>query len=656
MGSTLKLVRNIARRLDLPPQPRIRYTRKSTEEEHKQVASHDQQMASMDAKWGRINTEFHFQDSQSGTTFERPGFKDMENFCRLNKQPSGAQGIIEIYDMSRFGRILLEGDEDPYAVVEKIRSFHRVGWEVRFATMEKTGNPMLDFIQQGLHAAMAAEFSKKLSRDTRRGRDYFLSGEGAAKGARWLGGEPPLGTRRVDPDALVEIDGKLVPKPLNRKDHASRGGSILVADEGEMEFLVEGGKMLLAGATYLQIAQYWNLNGVRAEWGQSWEHRGVQSALGNPALIGERHVVHRDPRTGEKSVKVYPAAWGPLIDVEHFQKVKAELTRRRHDGRVGPRSGFTRSLLSIRCARCGVPWYASRVTGNGRKQERVYYHTVGDNRTNKEWVALIKEHGCKHWRIDADTFEEQVMRLILEQRTSPTFVDHLNRVINDRSDLEADAARKRRRAEGELRRLVELQKQTSKNMTQAQIRGLPDAVFWESLEQINRQMAEVQKARDEAIELEKVANSAWDSVRELIDETRNLEAIWKSGDFIKRRQILDWWVRDILIVVDHEPGKLRAKSKHALVFLRTAPTEALDMLVGGRDEGGDGSVSVFGGNTGTRTPLKHAHSCFVLAMPRHKQTLEDWMVNARWESGGESTNIEVEQVNYKRRPVIHADV
>ena len=51
--------------------------------------------------------------------------------------------------------------------------------------------------------------------------------------------------------------------------------------------------------------------------------------------------------------------------------------------------------------------------------------------------------------------------------------------------------------------------------------------------------------------------------------------------FVVGARILDWWVREVIIVVDQEEGKLRASAKYALVFLRTAPTEGIDRLVSG---------------------------------------------------------------------------
>lgn len=618
-------LRSLAKRLDLPPCPRIRYTRKSTEEDTRQIASHEQQQKACDNKWGPTNTGIAFEDSQTGTTFARPGMNEMVGFCRNNKQPKTAKGVIEIYDMSRFGRILTDGEEDPYAVMEQMKLFERLGWEIRFCTVEKTGNPMMDFLQNGIFAIMAAEVSKKLKRDTRRGRNFFLSLEG---GARWMGGKPPLGTYRADPTE-TDADGNL--RRLAWGERAPRGGSILCKDGEENRFLEEGMRMCVRKEAYTVIADYWNRNGVRTEYGRRWEHRAVQFALINPALAGFVVIDHRDPATNEITAKTYKAAWDYLVDEELYRACKAEVERRQRQQSIGPRSGMVRSLLSPICAKCGVPWYATRIKKGG-KTVIGYTHPADTMRLTPEWAARIKAHGCKHWYVDANVIEAAIRDLVLQSRTSPEFAQHLRAVINDRGDLEDSARSRKDRAEKKLQGLEDDLTRAVANLEKAQKRQMDDAAFWESIDKINEQMAEVRKERDAALDMEKAANGAWDTIRELLDETKNLESIWESGDFEKRRQILDWWVRQVLIVVDQEPGKRRSGNKYALVFLRTAPTEGLDVLIAGKEPttSPDEPTIVGGGNTGTRSLATNNGECYVLELPRFQEVTEQWKARASW--------------------------
>jgi hypothetical protein len=64
---------------------RIRYVRKSTENSERQVASHDQQIAAMDQKWGVVDPIWYWRDSASGTSFDRPAYKDLLDFCMQNR-------------------------------------------------------------------------------------------------------------------------------------------------------------------------------------------------------------------------------------------------------------------------------------------------------------------------------------------------------------------------------------------------------------------------------------------------------------------------------------------------------------------------------------------------------------------------------------------
>jgi hypothetical protein len=544
-------------------------------------------MTSMDAEWGPTNTGIHLSDDYTGTTFDRPKFKQLEEFCASNRQPAGAEGIIELYDVSRFGRILTDGEEDPFAVMEKLKQFKKWGWEVRFVNMQATGDPLLDFIQQGIHSFMAAAYSRKLAKDVRRGRKHFLS---LAEGARWLGGPPPVGMKRVDP---------LTGDELPPRAHAPRGGSLLVANPDELEHVVEGGHMLLRGASYMDIAHYWNRVELRAHMGRFWDNTTVRYALGNPALVGEMRVKHVDPKTGKSTAAIYRAAWAPVIDRAHWDRVQAEIERRARRQNKGPRPGKVSPLRPI-CGHCGVPYYLGKLQGS-----LWYRHAFGPS--NPEWQQRMQSAGCKHWFLPAATLETAIKDLILQKRTSADFVDHLNAVISDRSDLEESASKRRQAADTRLKQLEREQKAVLTSMTKAQVLELDDKMFWDQLTDLKQQMEELRRERDQALELERVANAAWDTVAELIDETKNLASIWESGDAQKRKEIFDWWVRQVVIVNDQRPGKRRADAKYAVVYLRTAPTEGIETLVSGAISNDEGTV--------TRTPANTDRGVYVLTLP-----------------------------------------
>lgn len=578
----------------------------------------------MDGKWGPTNTGIVFRDSFTGTTFDRPGFQELLRFCESNKQDKKPQkGVIEVYDMSRFGRILTAGEEDPEAVLGMLRHLHRLGWEVRFTTFESTGNKVMDFFQNGLYSIMASEVSKKLSRDVRRGRNHFLTLEG---GGRWMGGsKPPFGTNRVDPET-----GKIL---APRERAIGRGGTLLIPNEEELALWHECAHMLLdqdAGLT--KIAEFLNAKGARREYGSRWEHNAVRIVLSNPVLIGELHIDHTDAATDEVTTKIYKAAWDPMVDVDLFRRVVAKLKERHEERRRGSRDGYLKSLLAPICAHCGAQYYATRYSSfkigkGGKKVPRVltaYAHPTAVHLGHRYWAKKIKETGCKKWVVPTEVLENSVRDLILQSRATEDFAAHLMALIEERGDLEDAATKQRAEAERRLKALQREHVLTIQNMTKAQTLGIDDAAFWEKLTALNEEIAVVQKEREAAIDLESVANSAWDNVRDLIDETKNLASIWEHGTFERRREIVSWWVRQILIVVEQEPGKRRSARKHAVVFLRTAPTEGIDSLVAGTPL--IGAI----GSKGTPASVSNNGSVYLRTLPTFKQKIAAWQRLTRW--------------------------
>src|SRR5436190_4658609 len=105
---------------------RLRYTRKSTESEERQVASHEQQAGAADDLWGPIPEQWWWKDSCSGVSFDRPAFNDLLDYCRENPQTKANPGLLDMYDPSRFGRILdEEGQPDIMTFQSVFSEFER---------------------------------------------------------------------------------------------------------------------------------------------------------------------------------------------------------------------------------------------------------------------------------------------------------------------------------------------------------------------------------------------------------------------------------------------------------------------------------------------------------------------------------------------------
>ena len=149
---------------------RIAYTRKSTAGEDRQVASHDQQIQEIAREFGPVTPTWWWKDSCTGTTFDRPDFQDLLDFCRTNPRPSGDPGRFELYDPSRFGRTLTrDGRPDIFGFLAAYNQFEETGWELHFVTVPRTGSDIADVVTMALYAYAAALYSTNLSTTVTRG-------------------------------------------------------------------------------------------------------------------------------------------------------------------------------------------------------------------------------------------------------------------------------------------------------------------------------------------------------------------------------------------------------------------------------------------------------------------------------------------------------
>ena len=98
-----------------------------------------------------------WKDSCTGTTFDRPDFQDLLDFCRTNPRPSGDPGRFELYDPSRFGRTLTrDGRPDIFGFLAAYNQFEETGWELHFVTVPRTGSDIADVVTMALYAYAAA--------------------------------------------------------------------------------------------------------------------------------------------------------------------------------------------------------------------------------------------------------------------------------------------------------------------------------------------------------------------------------------------------------------------------------------------------------------------------------------------------------------------
>jgi DNA invertase Pin-like site-specific DNA recombinase len=543
---------------------RIRYTRKSTEAAERQRTSHEQQGESCDNKWGPIDAWWWWMDDRSGTTFDRPAFQDMLAFCRANPRSKKAPGTVELYDPSRFGRILdIDGQPDLTAYRSMVSEFERLNWQLHFVKMPRTGNMLADDLTMAIFAWLSAMYSSKLSEDVKRGLLKHIA-EGW-----WVHGQPPWGTKR-----MVKDGGRILRD--NEAANTGGGGIILVPDASVLEQWHCWADRLLAGVSLNKIGEDAYSAGARGPRGGSLGHSTIKNFLANPALIGRLEYDKMDS-DGNPIHLEFTAQWPPMVDVAKFHAVRTILA----SAPAAKRKRKEIFPVTPICAQCGAKYVGGRL---GKKQggARTYVHQKAPKRGTAEELQRLREHGCRAWNVDCEELENAIRDLIVRERVSDDFEAELRSFVLEHAAARNEAGgrlealrQERKRLEAALRR-----KQQS-----AEAADVGDGLAPDDVRQIKALAMQVAAAKRTESEEEANAQSAeasWVRIEQIIHETRNLAAAWTVATPEDRKAILDYWVHDVLIGVAREPGKKKANRKVAFVRLRREPDQLKWMDVGGQ--------------------------------------------------------------------------
>jgi DNA invertase Pin-like site-specific DNA recombinase len=570
--------------------PRIRYTRKSTEQADRQVASHEQQNAECDQHFGPLPEEsshLWFRDDKSGTTFERPEFQRMIRYCLDNPQTRGPRGRVEVYDHSRWGRAVKKDSRkrivgvDPKAFHRWIYKLDEVGWDVVFTTESKSDDPLAQILKDGIEIFIAGQKSENLSREVKRGRlDWLRKG-------RWLGGPPPFPAKRVHPDTGQDLP------PGTR---VFNGGSVLAVDPTKLPDWMRAAEMYLQGSALNEIAGDFERRGVRNYYsgrmksGQEprWTATHIRKILSNPALIGLLEYEHWNEAEQRYESETIKAQWEPLVPVDQFKavnrKLESEATKVRRRSREGP-STF---VVPLMCARCGS--YLAGVDvrqPDGRYLRRYRHHASNSAGVSRELAAKMEEAGCQSWSVDADEVEAAILELIAAERGSDEFRERLAALLADDTDWTSDLERKAQDARARAAQAATQQQRTIDLMTSVAGEGLSPQMFVQKLKELQEQQAAALREAEEAEVMQLAASAQRDGITELLDETEAILTSWRTADVADRRAILDWWVDAVLVdfeKVDRKPkgaaqkrsGNVgqRSARQSLMVFLATLPSES----------------------------------------------------------------------------------
>lgn len=542
---------------------RIRYTRKSTESGERQIGSHVQQGEAADREWGVINATWVWQDNFTGTTFDRPQLQDMLGFCRAHPRPRSDPGRIEMYDPSRFGRILDdEGRPDVAAYQQLHAELTKLGWRPQFVTVKTSGDSLSDIILLVLHAHMAASYSVTLSTNVTRGMVKRAS-EGW-----WTGGSAPWGTRRKD----VAADRLL-------KDHehsSASANTILVPNDVEVAQWTKAARLIVGGMSLDGVGRLlYNEDGVSGKRGGRMTHSTMRKLLTNTALIGRLSFRGIADAQGIRPVMIVDAKWPPIVDVELFEQVQKRLFSRGADEAPRRRRHAELFPLTLVCAHCGLEYNGGKLKaeqGGGR----MYAHSKPKNRRGERSHERFKDAGCKVWYVDAAEIETKIKDLIVRERSSEAFEDQVRQFLLEKdsfaqssSNSVAAAEKTLRDRRGAYERAAKIMMATVMADSGASVVG--DDVLTEQLAHLRRQVAVAEANVQTATRHAESGVRAFEKLSSLIHETRNIGAAWDRLGGPERRSIFDHWVYAVYIAVEPIKGMRRANRKTAVVVLRTDP-------------------------------------------------------------------------------------
>lgn len=545
---------------------RLRYSRKSTEGADRQATLHVQQADAMDAKFGILNGPWWWEDSCSGTTFERPAFQDLLAFCKANARSRKDPGYVEMYDPSRFGRTLDEdGKPDLMTFMSVFNEFERYGWRVVFVTVERHGDAVVDLMTMALYAYAAALYSKNLSENVRRGRVKH-----AADGY-WVSGSAPWGAVRFDTASQrVLKDGE--------RSTPGGGGTILKPDKVALRHWKTAAQRIVGGASLDTVGKVLYEKGVRGPRGGKLGHRSVRNFLTHPALVGIVEFADKPDADGQRMRRRVQAKWKPMVDVALHEEVSKRLAG--HSRAEAPRRRRRRDLFPITplCAHCGVEYNGGRLAEK-QGATRGYVHAQPKERMDPETHARMHAQGCRAWYLDAEELETKIKDVVVAERANEDFTAEVSALIQERDTFRAGAAeavaaaeRDVAAAKGECAALVRTAQKVAARLGAAgqDVDDGDDPLADQIAAARARQRAaeaDLANARDFAQSRER----AWERLASIIHESRNLAAAWDSAGPEERRVLLDYWVLDVLIVVEPILGMKRANHKTALVRLRSAP-------------------------------------------------------------------------------------
>jgi hypothetical protein len=558
----MALLRKVQSTPGLRASPVFGYIRKSKTEADKQVMSLEEQREAIVAfvasrGWGQV--DLWFSDELTAKDFDRPGFSTLMATCAANMQ-RGKPGHIVVLDYDRFARPVDKNIKVDDIEYQRQRvAIHDAGFEIDYALTPKSGNSMQDALVGAMKVAMSGEYIEKLSIRSRAGkRKVGMNGY-------WAGGPAPFPADRYDARTGRRLD---------RGERASNGQSVLgpPADGTRLQHWIDCAHMLLAGHSFDALGRELNARGVESFFKGNWRRGSIARMFVNPALIGR---VEYEFRKDDTTTEVFegPAQWEPIVPVDLFRAVRAEVEGRHKPQRARPNRDFP---LMLECFHCGARYTSVTLkpcANTGWKLLRCYIHPAGERNMNEILLRRSEKAGCKAWRVRAEQIEPKIRDLIIAQRGSKSFAQVFADLVKEQGAINSHTEQMEKDAERQVKTI-----ERKRNNLREQLEDAEDAetrtYLLARITELTRELMDAQSAWKQARSRREQGTELNDELLRLVEEAQNIKEAWATdGDegVERRRAIVDTWIDKILIEGDPTAYKGKPCERKIYVYLRTAP-------------------------------------------------------------------------------------
>ena len=360
------------------------YSRCSTEEQKKSGFSHEYQTDSIKRIMSNYDDSVlvgEYQDTITGTSFERPQLLALYNYCKSNQ---GAIDYVLVYKWDRFGRNVAE-------CLKWVDKFKAIGVEVN-SILERIDFDTTDYILfLSIRFGLAQTESMKISERTRDGL-YQSNRMG------FFTGSPPFGFKRVESD---------------QKTNSGKRRKVLVPDENA-PYVKEIFDRFISGedrgALYREYSKKINIK--KSQFYRMFE---------NPLYAGFVDV---------KAYRDFPAervqgAHEAIVSNEVFEQAQQRLndynrTNKGQSWAVGQTLTEEFYLKGvIACNISGKKMTAS--FSKGRSKKYPYYHGTGKKRQRikKDTAHSIVEEAIKELSSNFTSADAQIVQEYIDEMIEP---------------------------------------------------------------------------------------------------------------------------------------------------------------------------------------------------------------------------------------------